>query len=320
MKELKDTILYIVIPCYNEEEVLNITCSELDKKIQSLIDENMISKYSKAVFIDDGSDDSTWSLITEMHEKNARFEGIKLSRNQGHQNALLAGLFYSGERADIVVSIDADLQDDVDAINQMIEKYSMGAEIVYGVRNDRKTDTMFKRGSAQIFYRIMRIMGAEIIYNHADFRLMSSKSIKELMNFKEVNLFLRGIVPLIGFETAVVEYQRKERAAGNSKYPLRKMMSFALDGITSFTIKPIDMIISAGMVCFIISIIMLAYSCIRHFMGETVSGWTSLMTSIWALGGLQVLSIGVVGKYIGKVYMEVKERPRYIIEEYTNPK
>ncbi|MDE6232415.1 MAG: glycosyltransferase family 2 protein [Lachnospiraceae bacterium] len=320
MKELKDTILYIVIPCYNEEEVLNITCSELDKKIQSLIDENMISKDSKAVFVDDGSNDSTWSLITEMHEKNARFEGIKLSRNQGHQNALLAGLFYSGERADIVVSIDADLQDDMDAINQMIEKYSMGAEIVYGVRNDRKTDTMFKRGSAQIFYRIMRIMGAEIVYNHADFRLMSSKSIKELMNFKEVNLFLRGIVPLLGFETAVVEYQRKERVAGNSKYPLRKMMSFALDGITSFTIKPIDMIISAGMVCFIISIIMLVYSCIRHFMGETVSGWTSLMTSIWALGGLQVLSIGVVGKYIGKVYMEVKERPRYIIEEYTNPK
>ncbi|MDE5781950.1 MAG: glycosyltransferase family 2 protein [Lachnospiraceae bacterium] len=320
MKELKDTILYIVIPCYNEEEVLNITCSELDKKIQSLIDENMISKDSKAVFVDDGSNDSTWSLITEMHEKNARFEGIKLSRNQGHQNALLAGLFYSGERADIVVSIDADLQDDMDAINQMIEKYSMGAEIVYGVRNDRKTDTMFKRGSAQIFYRIMRIMGAEIVYNHADFRLMSSKSIKELMNFKEVNLFLRGIVPLLGFETAVVEYQRKERVAGNSKYPLKKMMSFALDGITSFTIKPIDMIISAGMVCFIISIIMLVYSCIRHFMGETVSGWTSLMTSIWALGGLQVLSIGVVGKYIGKVYMEVKERPRYIIEEYTNPK
>lgn len=320
MKELKDTILYIVIPCYNEEEVLNITYAELDKKIQSLIDENMISKDSKAVFVDDGSDDSTWSLITAIHEKNARFEGIKLSKNQGHQNALLAGLFYAGERADIVVSIDADLQDDIDAINQMIEKYSMGAEIVYGVRNDRKTDTMFKRGSAQIFYRIMRIMGAEIIYNHADFRLMSSKSIKELMNFKEVNLFLRGIVPLLGFETAVVEYQRRERAAGKSKYPLKKMMSFALDGITSFTIKPIDMIISAGMVCFIISIIMLMYSCIRHFMGETVSGWTSLMTSIWALGGLQVLSIGVVGKYIGKVYMEVKERPRYIIEEYTNPR
>lgn len=315
MKELKDTILYIVVPCYNEEEVLDITFMELDKKIQSLIDENMISVNSRALFVDDGSDDSTWSLIVEMHKKNERFEGIKLSRNEGHQNALLAGLFHAGEKADIIVSIDADMQDDIDAINQMIEKYSMGAEIVYGVRNDRKTDTIFKRGSAQIFYRIMRIMGAEIVYNHADYRLMSSRAVKELKDFKEVNLFLRGIVPLLGFKTEKVSYQRKERAAGKSKYPLKKMMSFAVDGITSFTIKPINMIISAGMICVIISIIMLIYSCIRHFMGETVSGWTSLMTSIWTLGGLQVLSIGVVGKYIGKVYMEVKERPRYIIEE-----
>lgn len=318
MSDLKDTILYVVIPCYNEQEVLNLTYHQLDEKLNSLTEREMISNKSRVVFVDDGSADNTWNIINELHIKNKRFSGIKLSRNRGHQNALLAGMHYASDKADIIISIDADLQDDINAIDEMIEKYSGGAQIVYGVRNDRKRDSFFKRTTAQMFYRIMGFMGAQIIYNHADFRLMSSRAVKELMEFKEVNLFLRGLVPLIGFKTDTVQYVRKERAAGKSKYPLKKMVSFAFDGITSFTVKPIDMIISAGIICFAISIFMLIYSFVRYFMGATVSGWASLMTSIWTLGGLQVLSIGVVGKYIGKVYMEAKGRPRFIIEEYAD--
>lgn len=316
MNETNGTILYIVVPCYNEEEMLHITSEKLEEKLRTLKNAGRISDDSRVVYVDDGSKDKTWNIIEEMHHNNKVFNGVKLSRNEGHQNALLAGLDYARNHADMIVSMDADLQDDIDAVDAMIDKYHAGAEIVYGVRNDRSTDSAFKRGTAQLFYKMMKIMGAEIVYNHADFRLMSKRAVDELMNFKEVNLFLRGIVPLIGFKTDIVEYERHERIAGESKYPLKKMLSFAIDGVTSFSIKPINMIITAGFVCFLISVGMLIYSCIRHFTGDTVSGWTSLMTSIWALGGLQVVSIGVVGKYIGKVYLEVKERPRYIVDKY----
>lgn len=316
MNETNGTILYIVVPCYNEEEMLRITSEKLGEKLRTLKNAGKISDDSRIVYVDDGSRDKTWNIIEEMHHNNKVFNGVKLSRNEGHQNALLAGLDYARNHADMIVSMDADLQDDIDAVDAMIDKYHEGAEIVYGVRNDRSTDSAFKRGTAQLFYKMMKIMGAEIVYNHADFRLMSKRAVDELMNFKEVNLFLRGIVPLIGFKTDIVEYERHERIAGESKYPLKKMLSFAIDGVTSFSIKPINMIITAGFVCFLISVGMLIYSCIRHFTGDTVSGWTSLMTSIWALGGLQVVSIGVVGKYIGKVYLEVKERPRYIVDKY----
>ncbi len=316
MNETNGTILYIVVPCYNEEEMLHITSEKLEEKLRTLKNAGRISDDSRVVYVDDGSKDNTWNIIEEMHHNNKVFNGVKLSRNEGHQNALLAGLDYARNHADMIVSMDADLQDDIDAVDAMIDKYHEGAEIVYGVRNDRSTDSAFKRGTAQLFYKMMKIMGAEIVYNHADFRLMSKRAVDELMNFKEVNLFLRGIVPLIGFKTDIVEYERHERIAGESKYPLKKMLSFAVDGVTSFSIKPINMIITAGFVCFLISVGMLIYSCIRHFTGDTVSGWTSLMTSIWALGGLQVVSIGVVGKYIGKVYLEVKERPRYIVDKY----
>ncbi len=318
MNETNGTILYIVVPCYNEEEMLHITSEKLGEKLRTLKNAGRISDDSRVVYVDDGSKDNTWNIIEEMHHNNKVFNGVKLSRNEGHQNALLAGLDYARNHADMIVSMDADLQDDIDAVDAMIDKYHTGAEIVYGVRNDRSTDSAFKRGTAQLFYKMMKIMGAEIVYNHADFRLMSKRAVDELMNFKEVNLFLRGIVPLIGFKTDIVEYERHERIAGESKYPLKKMLSFAIDGVTSFSIKPINMIITAGFVCFLISVGMLIYSCIRHFTGDTVSGWTSLMTSIWALGGLQVVSIGVVGKYIGKVYLEVKERPRYIVDKYLD--
>ena len=318
MNETNGTILYMVVPCYNEEEMLRITSEKLEEKLRTLKNAGKISDDSRVVYVDDGSKDNTWNIIEEMHHNNKVFNGVKLSRNEGHQNALLAGLDYARNHADMIVSMDADLQDDIDAVDAMIDKYHEGAEIVYGVRNDRSTDSAFKRGTAQLFYKMMKIMGAEIVYNHADFRLMSKRAVDELMNFKEVNLFLRGIVPLIGFKTDIVEYERHERIAGESKYPLKKMLSFAIDGVTSFSIKPINMIITAGFVCFLISVGMLIYSCIRHFTGDTVSGWTSLMTSIWALGGLQVVSIGVVGKYIGKVYLEVKERPRYIVDKYLD--
>ena len=316
MNETNGTILYIVVPCYNEEEMLRITSEKLGEKLRTLKNAGKISDDSRIVYVDDGSRDKTWNILEEMHHNNKVFNGEKVSRNEGHPNALLAGLDYARNHADMIVRMDADLQDDIDAVDAMIDKYHEGAEIVYGVRNDRSTDSAFKRGTAQLFYKMMKIMGAEIVYNHADFRLMSKRAVDELMNFKEVNLFLRGIVPLIGFKTDIVEYERHERIAGESKYPLKKMLSFAIDGVTSFSIKPINMIITAGFVCFLISVGMLIYSCIRHFTGDTVSGWTSLMTSIWALGGLQVVSIGVVGKYIGKVYLEVKERPRYIVDKY----
>lgn len=306
--------LYLVIPCYNEEEVLIETQKRLQKKMSGLIKDKKISKESKVVFIDDGSLDNTWNLILEFNKNNSCFSGIKLSKNVGHQNALLAGLLTVKEKADIVISMDCDLQDDIEVIDDFIEEYKKGNEIVYGVRSSRKKDSFFKRNTACLLYKLMQFMGVEIIYNHADYRLMSKRVLQELENFKEVNLFLRGIVPLIGFKSSTVKYVRQERFAGKTKYSLKKMFNFAIDGITSFTIKPIRFITSLGFIIFFISILMLVYTLIRHFSGQTIIGWSSVMTSVWAIGGLQLLAIGVIGEYIGKIYLETKSRPRYIIE------
>lgn len=307
-------ILYLVIPCYNEEAVLRETAKQLLAKMNSMFERGMISRESKIMFVNDGSKDKTWEIIEELHASNPIYSGVKLSRNKGHQNALLAGLMTAKERADITISLDADLQDDVDVIDQMVEKYQEGNDIVYGVRSARKTDTFFKKFTAQGFYKLMQAMGVEIVYNHADYRLMSKRALEGLAEFKEVNLFLRGIVPLIGYKSDTVTYERHERFAGESKYPLKKMLAFATDGITSFSIKPIRLITAFGILIFAISILMLFYSLVVHFMGKTVAGWTSMIISIWAIGGLQLLAIGIVGEYIGKIYLETKERPKYIIE------
>ncbi len=311
-----DEILYLVIPCYNEEAVIVETGTRLITKMNHLISNNKISQKSKIVFVNDGSKDSTWSNIKEFHQKNELVLGINLSRNRGHQNAILAGLMISKEFADMVITLDADLQDDIHAIDNMLEKFYEGNDIVYGVRNTRKVDTYFKRTTAQGFYKVMKWMGADIIYNHADYRLMSKRAINALEDFPEVNLFLRGIVPLIGFPSDKVYYDRLERYAGETKYPLKNMLSFAFNGVTSFSIKPIRLITVLGLVIFCFSIVMLGYSLYSHFIGNTVMGWSSIIVSIWAIGGLQLLSIGVIGEYIGKIYMESKHRPKYIIEEF----
>ena len=307
-------ILYLVIPCYNEEAVLPETARQLLEKMNSMFERGMISRESKIMFVNDGSKDKIWEIIEELHRSNPIYSGVKLSRNKGHQNALLAGLMTAKEKADMTISLDADLQDDVDVIDKMVEKYYEGNDVVYGVRSARKTDTFFKKFTAQGFYKIMQAMGVEIVYNHADYRLMSRRALEGLAQFKEVNLFLRGIVPLIGYRSDVVTYERHERFAGESKYPLKKMLAFATDGITSFSIKPIRLITTFGILIFGISLLMLLYSLVVHFMGKTVAGWTSMIISIWAIGGLQLLAIGVVGEYIGKIYLETKERPKYIIE------
>ncbi|MBR2973477.1 MAG: glycosyltransferase family 2 protein [Clostridia bacterium] len=308
--------LYLVVPCYNEEEVLPETARRLAAKFDNLIAGGKISPESKVVFVDDGSKDRTWEIIEGLNESSPLFQGIKLSRNKGHQNALLAGLMAVKDECDMTISMDADLQDDIDAIDRMLEKYYDGCDVVYGVRSERKTDSAFKRTTAHGFYKIMKLLGADIIYNHADYRLMSKRALDALSEFKEVNLFLRGIVPLVGFKSDTVEYKRTERFAGQSKYPLKKMISFALNGITSFSIKPIRMITALGILIFSVSILMLVYFLIRHFSGNTVQGWTTLAASVWAIGGLQLLAIGVVGEYIGKMYMETKARPKYVIEKY----
>lgn len=311
----KNQILYLVIPCYNEQEVLFETAKRLLEKMESLMQRNMISKESKIMFVNDGSKDRTWEMIEELHQKNPIYQGVKLSRNRGHQNALLGGLMTAKEYADMVISLDADLQDDIDVIDKFVEKYYEGCEIVYGVRSARDTDTFFKRFTAESFYKIINFMGGEVVFNHADYRLMSKRALNEMANYKEVNLFLRGIVPMIGFQTDVVTYERHERFAGESKYPLKKMLGLAVDGITSLSIKPIRFIVVLGMMIFLCSIGMLAYSLIQHYLGRTSIGWTSLIVSIWAIGGLQLLAIGVIGEYIGKIYLETKERPKYIIEK-----
>ncbi len=307
--------IYFVIPCYNEEEVLPETSKRLLEKLNSLIEQNKITKESRIVFVDDGSRDRTYEIITELHKQNEVFCGVKLSHNQGHQNALLAGLMTAKDRCDAAISLDADLQDDINVIDEFIDKFTQGCDIVYGVRSSRKTDTAFKRTTALAFYKIMHFLGVEMVYNHADYRLMSKRALEALSEYKEVNLFLRGIVPLIGFKTATVKYERFERFAGESKYPLKKMIAFAVDGITSFSVKPIRMVFALGVLIFLCSIAVLIYSLIRWALGHTVAGWTTTVVSIWALGGIQLLSLGLVGEYIGKIYKEVKARPKYNIEE-----
>ena len=315
MEREKNQILYLVIPCYNEQEVLPETSRRLKEKMESLMDRSMISRDSKIMFVNDGSKDRTWEMIEELHDQDPLYQGVKLSRNRGHQNALLGGLMTAKEYADMVISLDADLQDDIDVIDQFVEKYYEGCDIVYGVRSARTTDTFFKRFTAEGFYKIINLMGGEVVFNHADYRLMSKRALNELANYKEVNLFLRGIVPMIGFKTDVVTYERHERLAGESKYPLKKMLALAVDGITSLSIKPIRFIVFLGFMIFMCSILMLIYSLVQHFLGNTSIGWTSLIVSIWAIGGLQLLAIGVIGEYIGKIYLETKARPRYIIEK-----
>lgn len=308
--------LYLVIPCYNEEEVLPETSKQLRAKMETLMAAGKISKESRIVFVNDGSKDRTWEIIESLHKENPLFQGIKLSRNKGHQNALLAGLMTVKEHCDMAISMDADLQDDIDAIDGMLEKYAEGCDIVYGVRNARDTDTAFKRKTAEGYYKVMGLLGADIVYNHADYRLMSKRALNGLEQFKEVNLFLRGVVPMIGYKSDKVYYARKERFAGESKYPLKKMLAFAWEGLTSLSVKPIRMIMTLGSVIFLVSIAMLIYSVVRHAMGATMVGWTSTVVSIWAIGGLQLLAIGIIGEYIGKVYLETKQRPKFIVEEY----
>ena len=310
-----EEILYIVVPCYNEEEVLPETSRRLREKLEALMAAGTISRDSRVLFVNDGSKDRTWQLIEELHESCPLFSGVDLSRNRGHQNALLAGLMTAKERCDMAISMDADLQDDIDAVDAMVEQYYAGCDIVYGVRSSRKKDTFFKRFTAEGFYRLMNSMGAETVFNHADYRLMSRRALEGLAEFKEVNLFLRGIVPMIGYRTATVEYERGERFAGESKYPLKKMLSFAMEGITSLSVKPIRMITGLGFLVFLVSIAMLIYSIVRWAMGETILGWASLICSVWAIGGLILLSLGVIGEYIGKIYLETKERPRFLIRE-----
>ena len=315
-----EDILYIVVPCYNEEEVLPETSRRLKEKLEALMAAGTISRESRVLFVNDGSKDKTWQLIEELHQSSPIFSGVDLSRNRGHQNALLAGLMTAKERCDMAISMDADLQDDIDAVDAMVEQYYAGCDIVYGVRSSRKKDTFFKRFTAEGFYRLMNFMGAETVFNHADYRLMSRRALEGLAEFKEVNLFLRGIVPMIGYRTGTVEYERGERFAGESKYPLKKMLSFAMEGITSLSVKPIRMITGLGFLVFLVSIAMLIYSIVRWAMGETILGWASLICSVWAIGGLILLSLGVIGEYIGKVYLETKERPRFLIREVLEDK
>ena len=310
--------MYFVLPCYNEEEVLPETAKRLFAKYNKLLRANKISDESRILFVNDGSSDRTWEIIKKLHEWNPAFSGLSLSRNRGHQNALLAGLMTARKYCDISVSMDADLQDDIEAVDEMIAKYEGGCEIVYGVRNSRKTDTKFKRGTAGLYYRLLEKMGVNIVDNHADYRLMSRRALNALAEFKEVNLFLRGIVPMIGFKTDVVYYERGARFAGKSKYPLKKMLAFAFEGITSLSIVPIRIITNLGVGVFLVSIVLLIWGIVQKIRGATVAGWSSLIVSIWAVGGMILLSIGVVGEYIGKIYLETKGRPRFIVDEFLN--
>lgn len=313
-------VLTIVVPCYNEEEVLHETTRQLSEVMSQLIKENLITDRSKILYVDDGSQDQTWAIIEELNEVHPLVTGLKLAHNVGHQKALLAGLEIAGKNSDCVISIDADLQDDISVIKEFILKFHEGYEIVYGVRKGRETDTFFKRATAQGFYRFMQKMGVNVVYNHADYRLMSKRALEELSRYKEQNLFLRGIVSLIGLKTTEVYYDRKERFAGESKYPLKKMLSFAFDGITSFSVAPIRFITLIGFLSFLISSCVGIYALVIKFMGHANSGWTSLMVSIWFLGGLLLMSVGLIGEYIGKIYEETKGRPRFAIETdlYTN--
>lgn len=306
--------LFIVVPVYNEEEVLRDTAEVLGGVISSLSEKEKISDDSKIVFVNDGSTDNSYEIIKELSKKDV-FIGISLSCNKGHQNALLAGYEYASGKCDAVITIDADLQDDTSVIETMVDKFLEGRDIVYGVRNDRSSDSFFKRNSASVFYKIMALLGAKTVPNHADFRLVSGRALKELLKFRERNIFLRGMVPLVGFSSENVYYKRKPRAAGESKYPFRKMLSFAAEGITSFSTKPLRLITYMGLIVFLISILMMVYVVVRFLSGATVAGWSSIIISLWAIGGLLLLAVGIVGEYVGKIYLEVKNRPLYVIEE-----
>ena len=315
-----NTILYIIIPCYNEETVLPITSKMFLDKLTSLIQSNTISNSSRILFVNDGSKDKTWEIICNLAKQDEHFIGISQSRNRGHQNAVLAGLMEAKDKCDITISIDCDGQDDINAMDEMVEQYKQGCEIVYGVRSKRDTDTFFKRFTAEGFYKLLNWMGAEVVYNHADYRLVSSRVLKEFANFKEVNLFLRGMFPLVGFKSTSVYYERHERIAGESHYPLTKMLSLAFDGITSLSIKPIRIITALGTVIAGLSFLGVIWSIVMRFMGNVVAGWSSMTCIICLIGGVQLVCLGILGEYIGKIYMEVKHRPRYIISERTEVK
>lgn len=310
--------LAIVVPCYNEQEMLPISIPRLIGVLEDLVSKNKIDSSSYLLFINDGSKDNTWDILENEHQKDFRIRAIKLARNRGHQNALLSGLFTAAKDADITVSIDADLQDDISKIEEMVDLYHDGCEIVYGVRGDRKTDSAFKRTTAEGFYKFMKLMGVETVYNHADYRLMSKKALEELAKYEETNVYLRGLVPLIGYKTGTVTYDRTAREAGESKYPLSKMLSLAFEGITSFSVKPISMIITLGVAVLFICFVAAIYAFVSYFTGNVEDGWTSLILSIWFLGGVQLVCIGIIGEYIGKIYKEVKRRPKYNIETYLS--
>lgn len=313
------TRLAVVIPCYNEQEALPLTVDKLKQKLDRMIEGGLIASDSRVILVDDGSKDDTWAVIEKLHAADQTFRGLKLTRNRGHQNALLAGLMQAlSDGFDATISMDADLQDDLDAMDRFLAKYQEGCDVVYGVRAKRDTDTAFKRSTALAFYRLMKTLGADVVYNHADYRLMSRRALEALSEFQEVNLFLRGLVPLIGLQSAEVTYDRGERVAGKSKYPLKKMLAFAVDGITSLSIKPIRIITVLGLIIFLASLVMLIYSLVRFIIGQTVTGWTSTLASIWLIGGIQLLSLGVIGEYIGKIYNETKRRPRFQIERYLS--
>lgn len=313
--------LFCVIPCYNEQEVLPETSRRLKEKIEDLVGRKMISSDSRILMVNDGSKDDTWNIIKKLHEEDEVFQGINLSKNMGHQNALLAGLMTAKDLCDMAISLDADLQDDINAIDAMVDKFNKeDCEVVYGVRSKRATDTFFKRFTAESYYKLIDAMGAKTVYNHADYRLLSRRALQALSEFGEVNLFLRGIVPMLGFKSDIVYYERAERFAGESKYPLKKMLSFAIEGITSLSTKPIKMITELGFFIFFVSIAVFIYSLVRYFTGHTIQGWTTTVLSVWAIGGLIMISLGVIGEYIGKIYLETKNRPRFIIESYIGDK
>lgn len=308
-------ILTIVVPCYNEQEVLHETVKRLSDKLSRLVAEGRCDEQSRILFVDDGSRDRTWELIAQYHTEYPAVCGLKLAHNRGHQNALLAGLLTAREWSDCTVSMDADLQDDIEVLDQFLDEYNQGADVVYGVRKKRETDTVFKRTTAQAFYKLMKLLGVEVVYNHADYRLMSRRVLDALSEYQEVNVFLRGLIPHIGFQSAVVYYDRGDRFAGESKYPLKKMLSFALDGITSFSVKPLKIISNLGIIISILSVLGLVYALVAKLTGVAVAGWTAIICSIWLLGGIQLLCLGIIGEYIGKIYSESKHRPRFNIDQ-----
>ncbi len=311
-------VLYIVVPCYNEEKVLPVTAPMFADKIDQLTKMDLISGDSRVLFVNDGSADRTWEIINDLSVKNPVFAGVSLSRNRGHQNALLAGLMEVRDRCDISISIDCDGQDDIDAMDEMVRQYLDGSEIVYGVRKDRQTDTFFKRTTAELFYRFLRIMGAEVVFNHADYRLVSSRVLRAFSDFKEVNIYLRGMFPLVGFRSTCVYYSRNERIAGESHYPLRKMLALAMEGVTSLSVKPIRLITNAGLFVSFLSFLLIIWTFVSFFLHRTVPGWSSIMIASLMIGGIQLISLGIIGEYIGKIYMETKSRPRFVLSEKTD--